>query len=101
MRTPRARDIVVMGASLGGLEAIDEILAGLPADFPAAIFVVVHVHPSAVSRPFGSFRRSTMPAALAVHGDEIEHGRVYVAPPDSHLLLSTATVEVVRGPREN
>ncbi|HWE61871.1 MAG TPA: chemotaxis protein CheB [Chloroflexota bacterium] len=95
-------DIVVVGASAGGIEALIEMVSGLPADLPAAIFVVVHQPPSAPGRlPEILSRRGALPAVTARHGLPIEHGRIYVAPPDQHLLVRAGWVELSHGPREN
>lgn len=101
-RSKTHRDIVVIGASTGGLEALRQLLRPLPADFPAAFFVALHTHTSASSRlPEILNGGGPLKAAYAIHGEPIEHGRVYVAPPDNHLMLDRDFVHVVRGPREN
>lgn len=97
-----ARDIVVVGASAGGVQALTTLVAGLPPDFPAAIFVVLHVPPYAESRLPEILGWSTpLPTAHAVDGEAIVGGRIYVAPPDRHLLIHPGRVELGRGPREN
>jgi two-component system chemotaxis response regulator CheB len=69
---------------------------------PAAVFVVLHIAPSGTSvLPAILTRRGNLPAVHATDGELVEHGRIYVAPPDYHLLLETDAVRVVRGPREN
>lgn len=96
------RDIIVIGASTGGLEAFRRVLQPLPADLPAAIFIVLHTHTTASARlPEILNGGGPFKAAFAVHGEPIEHGRVYVAPPDNHLIVDRDYVHVVRGPREN
>lgn len=96
----RNRDIVVIGASAGGLDPLKTLLAGLPADLPAALFVVVHI--GATSHLPGILDRvATLPAAAARTGEAVEHGRIYVAPPGRHLLLHDGHVLLRRGPREN
>jgi len=95
-------DRVVIGASAGGIEALSQLVAKLPADLPAAVFVVLHVAagtPSAL--PAILRRRGPLPAAHPDHGEEIRPGRVYVAPPDHHLLIENDQVLLGRGPREN
>ena len=75
------RDVVAIGASAGGIPALTTLVGGLPRDFPAAIFVVVHIPPFAVSRlPEILSRASPLPAGHARHGEPIEPGRIYVAP---------------------
>lgn len=96
------RDMVVIGASAGGIQALTTLVGGLPADFPAAVLVVVHIPPYAVSRlPEILGRAGPLPVAPAQHGEPIAPGRIYVAPPDRHLLVRQGWVELTRGPREN
>jgi two-component system chemotaxis response regulator CheB len=95
-------DIIVIGGSAGGVEALRELTRGLPPDLPAAVFAVLHVTPAAPSAlPEILSRNSALPARHAVDGEAIEYGRVYVAPPDHHLLVESERVRVVRGPKEN
>ncbi len=96
------RDIVVIGASAGGVESLRSLVRGLSPDLPAAVFVVMHVQPYAVSRlPEILARSCPLPVDHARDGDRIVPGRIYVAPPDRHLLLRPGRVELTRGPREN
>jgi two-component system chemotaxis response regulator CheB len=95
-------DIIVMGASSGGIESFMEVVTGLPKDLPAAVFIVLHVSPRTTSRfPEILSRAGPLAAAHAVDNEPIRPGRIYVAPPDSHLLLRPGAVRLVRGPREN
>ncbi|MFB9994530.1 chemotaxis protein CheB [Deinococcus oregonensis] len=94
--------VVVLGASAGGVEAIRELLSYLPADFPASVFVVLHIPPYSQSYLPEIFNRAgALPAAHAQDGEAVCTGRVYVAPPDHHLLLEDGRVLVKRGPKEN
>ena len=97
------RDIIVVGASTGGVDALAEVARGLPADFPAAVFVVCH---------FPAGERSVLPQILgragpllathAADGEPFRSGHVYVAPPDHHLLLGPGQrMRVTRDAREN
>ena len=96
------RDIIVIGASAGGVQALMELARGLPEDLPAAVFVVVHTSPiSPGILPHIISRAGSLPAAHASDGDAVRHGRIYVAPPDHHLLIKNGTMRVVRGPKEN
>jgi two-component system, chemotaxis family, protein-glutamate methylesterase/glutaminase len=95
-------DIIVIGASAGGVEALIAVVGALPCDLPAALFVVLHVPPDGTSvLPRILTSAGRLPAAHPRDGDPIEHGRIYVAPPDHHLLVEPGCVRVVRGPREN
>jgi two-component system chemotaxis response regulator CheB len=95
-------DIIVVGASAGGVEALTTLVRGLPADLPAALFIVLHIPPQSTSvLPAILNRASPLLATHAKDGAAIEHGRIYVAPPDYHLMLEHERVRVVRGPKEN
>jgi two-component system chemotaxis response regulator CheB len=97
------RDIIVVGASAGGADAITRLLTPLPADLRAAVFVVLHVAPAHKSvLPRILARRAALAVSHAVDGEAIERGHVYIAPPDLHMLLSReGTISLTRGPREN
>jgi two-component system chemotaxis response regulator CheB len=96
------RDIVVVGTSMGGVEALTSLAAQLPADFPAALFVVMHIAPDAPSVLARILNRSgPLPAKAAEDGEPVARGRIYVAPPDRHLLVRPGHVHLSRGPREN
>lgn len=95
-------DIVVIGASAGGVEALKEITARLSADIKAAIFVVIHVSPSSSGLlPNILNRHSKVPVYSPKDGDPIEPGKIYVATPDRHLVLEEDRVRVVDGPKHN
>jgi two-component system, chemotaxis family, protein-glutamate methylesterase/glutaminase len=96
------RDIVVIGASAGGVEALQQLVRSLPVNFPAAIFVAMHFPEHGTSvMPRILARAGKLPAVHAANGDSIVPGRIYVAPPDHHTLLAPDSVRLVRGPREN
>lgn len=96
------RDIVVIGASTGGVDAVLELVAWLPADLPAAVFVVIHIQAGFDSKlPELLTLRGPLPAGHAIHGEAVVPGRIYVAPSDTQLLLRNGYIEVVRGPKEN
>jgi two-component system, chemotaxis family, protein-glutamate methylesterase/glutaminase len=101
MRLP-GHDIIVVGASAGGVEALSTLVHGLPADLPAALFVVLHVPAQAPSLlPAILNRVSPLLISQAIDGEKIQHGHIYVAPPDYHLLVERDFVRVIRGPKEN
>src|SRR5438046_2361834 len=98
----QARDIIVIGASAGGVEALVELVRLLPPDLPAAVFVVLHVPPQSTSvLPSILNRARTLPAVHPHDGQATQHGRIYVAPPDHHMLIKDGTIRLTRGPREN
>ena len=96
-------DIVAIGASAGGVEALTRLVRDLPAGLPASLFVVCH---------FPTNHRSVLPEILsgagpllathAIDGETFHPGHIYVAPPDFHLLLAgDQRMQLQRGPREN
>lgn len=96
------RDIIVIGASAGGVQALSTLVAELPAGLPAAVFIVLHIPADVPSLLPGILRReSSLPVGHAVNGEEIRQGRIYVAPPDHHLLIENDRAKLVHGPKEN
>jgi len=96
-----ATGLVVVGASAGGIEPLKRMVAGLPGDLPAAVAVVVHVSPTGSRLPQILSSAGALPASHAVDGEPLVAGRIYVAPPDRHLLVRDAHCAVGRGPPEN
>ncbi len=95
-------DIIVIGASAGGLDALRTLVRDLPAGLPAAVFVVMHTAPQSpglLDTILNS--KSALPCMYPPNGEPIELGRVYIAPPDYHLLVEQGLIRVVRGPQEN
>ena len=77
-----------MAASVGGLKALSVILGGLPADFPAAIAIVMHLspeHKSVLAEILNG--RSLLDVKQAKTGDILCHSSVFVAPPNHHLSV--------------
>jgi two-component system chemotaxis response regulator CheB len=98
----RPERVVAIGASAGGVEALKELAAGLPADLPAPVLVVLHVPPSETSQLPAILQRSgPLPALHPSDGDRLEPGVIFVAPPDRHLMVVDGRARVVRGPKEN
>jgi two-component system chemotaxis response regulator CheB len=96
------RDIVVIGASSGGIAALLELVKSLPRDFPAPIFVVQHVPPDSPSILAPMLDAvSALKAKHPKDGEKFEPGTIYVAPPDHHLLVEDDHMCVTRGPKEN
>ncbi|ASZ10755.1 chemotaxis protein CheB [Chitinophaga pendula] len=96
------RDIIVIGASAGGFEAIQQLVADLPSNFNASIFIVWHMSPNVRGiLPQVLNRIGKIPAAHAMDREPIRPKRIYIAPPDHHLLLEKGRVRVTHGPKEN
>lgn len=99
----RGRNVVVIGTSAGGLEALDLLLGQLPEDFPASIFIVQHMGPDGNGRAL-LHRLGKYPhfrCKLAKDGESFEPGRVYIAPGDYHLLIKKDVMLTTKGAREN
>ncbi|KAA9153894.1 chemotaxis protein CheB [Amycolatopsis acidicola] len=98
----QTRDLIVVGASAGGVEALREFAGGLPGNLDAAVLVVLHLPPGGASAlPAILARSGPLPVETAVHELSLEHGRIYVAPPDHHLLVRDGRMQLSRGPTEN
>jgi two-component system, chemotaxis family, protein-glutamate methylesterase/glutaminase len=95
------RDIIVVGASAGGVEAFRRLAADLPAEFPAAVLAVLHIgsHHSILPDLLAAAGPNT--SAHARDGERLRHGHIAVAPPDHHLLISDGAVRLTRGPKEH
>ncbi|MEV6877363.1 chemotaxis protein CheB [Amycolatopsis sp. NPDC051128] len=99
---PFRRNLVVVGASAGGVEALRSVMSALPADFPATVVVTMHLGPgthSALARILD--RAGPLPATTARHGGALEPGTVHVAPPDRHLLTDDGVLVLTQGPTED
>jgi two-component system, chemotaxis family, protein-glutamate methylesterase/glutaminase len=96
------RDIIVVGASAGGVEPLIELARALPAALSAAVFVVLHIPITARSAlPNILSKAGPLPAAHPADGEIIRPGHIYVAPPNNHLTLSRGRTRLDQGPRLN
>jgi len=99
LATPK---IVVIGASAGGVEALQQLVGMLPAGFPAAVFVVLHSGSDTPNvLPQILARSSVLPVTVAKEGAPVETGHITVSVPDRHLVLDDGHVAVMMGPKEN
>lgn len=99
---PRRRELVVIGASAGGVEVLKDVVAGLPADLPATVCIVLHISPgspSALAHILG--RAGHLPCQPAGDREPLRHGTILVAPPDRHLVIEDSVARLSVGPREN
>ena len=96
------RDVVVIGGSAGGIEALRALVAALPPLPDVCFLVVIHVPASARSvLPQILARTGVLPAVHAVDGAPLLRGGILVAPPDHHLVVQGDHVRLTQGPREN
>jgi two-component system chemotaxis response regulator CheB len=96
------RYVIAIAASAGGVDALVRLVADLPPDLDAAICVVLHVSPTSRSMLAPILdRRGALPVVVAENGAHLRPGRIYVAPPDHHLLIRSHVLELSRGPKEN
>jgi two-component system chemotaxis response regulator CheB len=96
------RDLIVVGASAGGVEALREFVSGLPEDLSAGVLIVLHLPTTAYSAlPAILNRAGPLPVEHASEDDPIPRGRILVAPPDRHLLVRGHRIVLGRGPKEN
>jgi two-component system chemotaxis response regulator CheB len=96
------RNIIVIGASAGGFDALKTLVRGFPSGFQAAIFIVWHISPDVTGiLPQVLSRSGVLPAKNAEDLEAIKPGQIYVAPPDHHLLIEDSHVRITRGPKEN
>src|SRR4030095_2680895 len=96
------RQLVVIGTSAGGIEALRVLVTALPREFAAPIAVVMHTSPESpgiladiLDRP------GPLHAVQPRNGERLQAGRIYVAPPDFHLMIEPGIVRITKGPREN
>jgi two-component system, chemotaxis family, protein-glutamate methylesterase/glutaminase len=93
--------IIMVGASTGGVEALRILVAGLPSDLAAAVFIVLHTTNRPSLLPSLLARVCPLPVVAVADGGAIQVGNVYVAPAGHHLLVSPGHMHVVEGSREN
>jgi two-component system, chemotaxis family, protein-glutamate methylesterase/glutaminase len=94
--------VVVIGTSAGGVEALKVVIGLLPRDFPAPLVVVLHLAeggPSVLAQILD--REGRLPVVSARHGDRLQPGQVYVGPPGHHVELEGETLRLSAGPRQD
>lgn len=94
--------VIVVGASAGGMEAFLQLASGLDPALPAAICFVLHISGQAPTMFAKNLsRKSPFPAVFAREGDLLNSGRIYLAPPDRHMVISYGKLRLIRSAREN
>jgi two-component system, chemotaxis family, protein-glutamate methylesterase/glutaminase len=97
-----AENLVVIGASAGGVTAVRAVVSALPAELNAAVLIVLHipVHtPTSLHEVLA--RDAAVTVKLAENGEHLRHGNAYIAPTDRHLVVEGDQLRLTRGPREN
>ena len=99
----KGHNIIVVGTSAGGMEALDDLIGQLSTDLPASIFIVQHMAPESTGEALLHRLRKhkSFGCQLAKNGQPFKPGRIYIAPPDNHLLVKKRTLLVTKGAREN
>jgi two-component system chemotaxis response regulator CheB len=96
------RDLIVVGASAGGVQALQQLVADLPPELPASVLVVLHLMTAGTSVLDDILGRAgELTVSRAADGEPLERGHVYVCPPDRHLLVRGNRIHLSSGPREN
>lgn len=96
------RDLVVIGASAGGVETLKRVVAGLEPDLAAAVCIVLHLAPGSPSALARILQRAgKLPCRAASDGEPLRPGEILVAPPDHHLVIEDGRARLTVGPREN
>lgn len=101
-RDPLKRDVIVIGTSMGGVEALRQLCAALPEDFPGIIGVVLHRSPHYA---FDVVSMYASPGKIRVrepqHREPLERGMLYLAPRDQHMLFYADRIALSHGPKEH
>ncbi|WP_221393243.1 chemotaxis protein CheB [Dyadobacter sp. NIV53] len=96
------RDIVVIGSSAGGVNALKEIAASLPVNFNASVFIVQHISADSISMlPEILSYKGKLTTVHPADGETIQRGYIYIAPPDRHMLIEGDRILIKKGPKEN
>lgn len=94
--------VITIGTSAGGVRALKTIVHSLPQDFPASVHIVQHISNETFSNLAAVLDKvAQLPVAFAKDKELVRPSRIYIAPPDFHLLLESNRLRVIRGPREN
>jgi two-component system, chemotaxis family, protein-glutamate methylesterase/glutaminase len=95
------RKLVVIGASLGGVSALQKIAADLPANFPVPVVIVLHIGANSSMLPDLLAAAGPNTASHAQNGETLRAGHLFVAPPGQHLLVNDGSLRLTQGPKEN
>jgi two-component system chemotaxis response regulator CheB len=93
-------DLVVIGASAGGVEALCTVIKPLPADFGAAVLIVMHIGESS-KLPDILNRCGSLPCEFVTDNPAMKRGHIYIAPPHYHMRVEDGKLALSQGPKEN
>ena len=95
-------DVIAIGASAGGVGSLQRVVEHIPADFPAAILIALHL-PDGIRSVLPQIlaRAGNLPATHAINGEPIRPRHIYVAPAGFHLTARRGRLLVSRGAREH
>jgi len=97
-----SRDVIVIGGSAGAIEVLSTVFGLLPPDLGAAVAVTIHRHPTVASSLAEILaRRSSLEVVEPADGDRLTRGRIYLAPPDRHMLIAGDSLRLNREPRQH
>lgn len=97
------KNVVVIGASAGGIKAVNQLITNLPEGLPMAVFIVIHMSKQSQANIIVQQlqKKTTYKCKVAEDGDSVAEGYIYVAPADQHMLLKPGKIHLVYGPHEN
>jgi two-component system, chemotaxis family, protein-glutamate methylesterase/glutaminase len=93
--------VIVIGVSLGGFDALQELASQLPAGFPAPVVIVQHIGQHRSRMPMILSKRGPLPAVHVHDSQPVVAGQIYMAPPDHHVLLDGSIMRLSKGPKEH
>lgn len=97
------RNVIVLGASAGGIAALSSLISGLPDDLDAAVLVVLHLSKKSNADIIiaGFKKQTTLNCQVASEGAKIRKGHLYLAPPEHHIIVRNGQIHLTQGPHEN
>lgn len=105
LRKRAMNTLITIGTSAGGVEALIQVVAGLPRDLPAQVLIVMHVGAHDSILPQLLTKHGSLPVRHATDGEDLDGAAILVAPPDHHLMVerdgARARARLSRGPKEN
>jgi two-component system chemotaxis response regulator CheB len=97
------RNIIVIGASAGGFQAISEVISVLPGNIDAAVFIIIHISDKSNAEHIAQYcqKSTSLTCSVPADGSKIQRGHLYVAPANYHMMLKDNSITINQGAREN